>query len=105
MSWPRGALVCALLFAALGLKGCQIRPLYAPSAGEAGPQADLPAIAVDEPVSRVEQVFRNALLLSLRGGGDSAAARYSLIYRLTIRELEFAVVRGERLRQAAPPGH
>ncbi len=62
MSWPRGALVCALLFAAWGLSGCQIRPLYATSAGEAGPQADLPAIAVDEPVSREEQVFRNALL-------------------------------------------
>ena len=94
MWWPSGALVCVLLLAAMGLPGCQIRPLYAPSAGEAGPQADLPAIAVDEPVSRVEQVFRNALLLSLRGGGGGAApARYSLIYRLTIREQEIAVER------------
>ena len=93
MWWPRGALVAVLLLAAMGLSGCQIRPLYAPSAGDAGPQADLPAIAVDEPVSREEQVFRNALLLALRGGGDGAAARYSLIYRLTIREQEIAVER------------
>jgi LPS-assembly lipoprotein len=93
MWWPSGALVCVLLLAAMGLPGCQIRPLYATSAGEPGPQADLPAIAVDEPVSREEQVFRNALLLSLRGGGDGDAARYSLIYRLTIREQEIAVER------------
>ena len=92
MWWPRGALA-VLLLAATGLPGCQIRPLYATSAGEPGPQADLPAIAVDEPVSRVEQVFRNALLLALRGGGDGTAARYWLIYRLTIREQEIAVER------------
>ena len=90
---PRGALTCALLVATLGLAACQIRPLYAPAAGEVGPQADLPAIAVDEPISREEQVFRNALLLALRGGGGGASPRYSLVYRLTVREQEIAVER------------
>jgi LPS-assembly lipoprotein len=78
----------------LALSGCTVRPLYAPTAYEAGPQADLPAIAVDEPVSREEQVYRNALLFALQGGGGGEAPRYSLIYRLTLREQEIAVERG-----------
>ena len=90
---PRGALLCALLFATLGLSACQIRPLYAPTAFEAGPQADLPAIAVDPPVNREEQVYRNALLLALRGGAEGSTPRYSLVYRLTIREQEILVER------------
>jgi LPS-assembly lipoprotein len=90
---PRGALACALLVATLGLAACQFRPLYAPVAGEPGPQADLPAIAVDEPISREEQVFRNGLLLALRGGGHGASPRYALVYRLTVREQEIAVER------------
>jgi len=90
---PRGALLWALLLATFGFSGCQIRPLYAPTAFEAGPQADLPAIAVDPPVNREEQVYRNALLLALRGGAEGAAPRYSLVYRLTIREQEILVER------------
>jgi len=83
----------AALLAALLLAACQVRPLYAPAAGEAGPQADLPAIAVDEPISREEQVFRNALLFALRGGEAGESPRYGLVYRLTLRENEIAVER------------
>ena len=91
---PRGgALLCTLLLASLGLSACQIRPLYATAAGEPGPQVDLPAIAVDPPVNREEQVYRNALLLALRGGAEGAPPRYSLVYRLTIREQEILVER------------
>jgi LPS-assembly lipoprotein len=90
---PKGAVLCALLLATFGFSACQIRPLYAPTSFEAGPQADLPAIAVDPPVNREEQVYRNALLLALRGGAEGAAPRYSLVYRLTIREQEILVER------------
>ena len=92
MSWSSAlrALPLVLLF---GLAACQIRPLYsAPPGG--GPQADLPAIAVDEPISREEQVYRNALLFALRGGSAGETPRYSLVYRLTVREQEIAVERG-----------
>jgi LPS-assembly lipoprotein len=93
------ARVAGVFLLALGvpllLLACTIRPLYAPAAalGEAGPRADLPAILVDEPINREEQVFRNALLFGLRGGGDGGPAHYSLIYRMTLREREVAVER------------
>ena len=87
------AAATVLLLAALGLSACTVRPLYAPTATEAGPQADLPAIAVDVPVSREEQAFRNALLFALRGGGAGAAPRYGLSYRLTVGEQEILVER------------
>jgi LPS-assembly lipoprotein len=85
-------LLAGLFLAALA--GCTVRPLYAPAGFEAGPAADLPAIAVDEPVTREEQVLRNALLFGLRGGGAGEAPRYTLAYRLTILEREIAVERG-----------
>ncbi|HEX9904437.1 MAG TPA: LPS assembly lipoprotein LptE [Propylenella sp.] len=96
MSSARSILARAVLLPALliGLAACQLRPLYAPSAGSAGPQADLPAITVDTPLTRPEQVFRNALLFSLRGGGDGQSPRYGLVYRMTVREQEIAVERG-----------
>src|SRR5690606_10770864 len=82
----------AVLLAAAMLAACTVRPLY--STGGGGPQADLPAIAVAEPQTREEQVYRNALLFALRGGGEGATPRYGLIYRLTMREREIAVERG-----------
>ena len=82
----------------LALGACQVRPLYAPHP-TGGPQADLPAISVDEPVSRQEQVFRNALLFGLRGGGEGDPPRYELIYRLTIREQEILIEHSTRHAQ------
>ncbi len=101
MSWasrvPAGLLLGLLL---LGLAACQVRPLYAPSGLERGPMADLPAIAVDAPLTRQEQAFRNALLFGLRGGGAGEPSRYTLAYRLTIREQEIAVERGTGIPNA-----
>jgi hypothetical protein len=95
MSSPKAAVAAALIgLGLLGLAGCQVRPLYASAPGEAGPQADLPAISVDEPVSREEQVYRNALLFGLRGGADPALPRYTLAYRITVQEQGVAVERG-----------
>lgn len=95
MSWRRRAHAgLAALALAAALAGCTIRPLYAPVAGEAGPQADLPAIRVQESTTRPEQVFRNALLYGLRGGGDGTDARFGLVYRMTLSEQEIAIERG-----------
>jgi LPS-assembly lipoprotein len=95
MWWRERALFRAIaLSAVIGLAGCQVRPLYATAPGELGPQADLPAIAVEAPQGRTEQVYRNALLFRLRGGGDAAATRYTMVYRLTVRSQEIAVERG-----------
>jgi len=79
---------------ALGLAGCQVRPLYSTTATEAGPQADLPAISIQDATTRYEQVFRNALLFGLRGGGEGADPRYRLIFRMTVREQQLSVERG-----------
>jgi len=84
----------AALVLLVGLGACTVRPLYATGAGISGPQADLPAINVQQPTSRAEQTFRNALLFSLRGGSDGADTRYGLIYRMTVREQEIAIERG-----------
>ena len=84
----------ALVLLAASVSGCSVRPLYATGAGVSGPQADLPAINVQEPASRGEQVFRNALLFLLRGGGDGADTRYGLIYRMTVREQAIVIERG-----------
>ena len=91
----RGGLVAiALALGLAGLAGCQVRPLYSSGSGVPGPQADLPAISVDEPVSREEQVYRNELLFGLRGGGAGQPPRYALTYRTTVREQGLAVERG-----------
>ena len=94
--WLRERLVLTLaaLILVMGLSACTVRPLYSASIGEEGPQADLPAINVQEPTTRPEQVFRNALLFGLRNGGDGADTRYGLIYRMTVREQEIAIERG-----------
>ena len=78
---------------ALALCACTIRPLYSGGPTGVGPQADLPAIAIDVPVTREDQVFRNALNFDLRGGGEGAPIRYHLSYRLVIREREVGVER------------
>jgi LPS-assembly lipoprotein len=64
------------------------------STGAAGPQADLPAIDVQEPLARREQVFATRCSFWLTGGADSASARYGLLYRMRVREQEIAVERG-----------
>jgi LPS-assembly lipoprotein len=83
-----------VLAALVVLGGCTVRPLYATTATEAGPQADLPAINVQQPATRPEQVYRNTLLFGLRGGAEGAGTRYGLVYRMTVREQEIAVERG-----------
>ena len=103
MSWARSpswAVRAAVLAVALAvLSGCQVRPLYAPASAAAGPyaggpQADLSTIVIDPPRTRQEQTFRNALSFLLHGGREPAAARYDLVYRLTIRSQEIAIERG-----------
>jgi LPS-assembly lipoprotein len=95
MSWCERGLACALLlFAALSLAGCQLRPLYASAPGAPGPQSDLPSISVQPPQNRIEQVYRNALIFGLRGGGDGAPPRYELTYRISTRSQGIAVERG-----------
>lgn len=94
MSWLRVQSTAVFLAALVAMQACTVRPLYAPTArGELGPQADLPAISIVEPVDRVEQVFRNALLFALRGGAEGDTPRYELVFRLTIRDQEIAVER------------
>ena len=95
MSWAERRIVCALsLLLALGLAGCQVRPLYADAPGTPGPQADLPAISIESPSGRVEQVYRNALIFALTGGGNAADARYTLSYRMTINTRGIVTERG-----------
>ncbi len=86
--WPG---VAGLVLAVALLTGCQIRPLYAPDASGLSAREQLPAIAVDEPVTRQEQVFRNALLFGLRGGGEAASPLYRMNYRMTFDVQQLAI--------------
>jgi LPS-assembly lipoprotein len=85
-----------LALAATLLAGCQVRPLYAPDASGASARTQLPAIAVDEPATRPEQVFRNVLIFGLRGGGEAASSLYRMNYRMTfdVRQLAIEAVTG-----------
>ena len=94
MSSPRLALAALALAILAALGGCTIRPLYGTTSVESGPQADLPAINVQAPASRIEQVYRNTLLFGLSGGADAPDARYGLVYRMNVRQQEIAVERG-----------
>ena len=78
------------------MAGCQVRPLYALDASGVSASAQLPAIAVDEPVTRPEQVFRNTLIFGLRGGGEAASSLYRMNYRMTfdIQQLAIQLVTG-----------
>jgi LPS-assembly lipoprotein len=95
MWWGERSLLRPLALAALlALAGCQLRPLYATGPSGSAPQANLPAIAVEAPAGRIEQVYRNALLFGLRGGEEAPSPRYTLIYRMTLRSQGVAVERG-----------
>jgi LPS-assembly lipoprotein len=95
MSLPSRALAALALAALIALPGCTVRPLYATTpTGAGGPQADLPAIDVQTPITRTEQVYRNNLLFGLSGGADAPSPRYGLVYRMTVREQEIGVERG-----------
>ena len=88
--------ILGLALAAALLTGCQVRPLYAPDASGVSARSQLPAIAVDEPVTRQEQVFRNALIFGLRGGGEAASSLYAMNYRITseIQQLAIEAITG-----------
>jgi LPS-assembly lipoprotein len=95
MSSPRRILLACLAAASMiAMAGCQVRPLYAAGPDQPGPRADLPAIEVDQPLTRDEQVYRNALLLSFRGGSAGAPPRYTLSYRNTVQEQAVVLERG-----------
>ena len=94
MSWLRRAAAAIGLATVIAFGGCTVRPLYATGPGATGPQAELPAINVQAPATRIDQVYRNNLLFDLTGGADPPNASYGLVYRMTVREQEIAVERG-----------
>lgn len=94
MSWAERGARALLLLVLLALAGCQVRPLYATAPGAPGPAADLPAISVQPPGDRFDQVYRNALLFGLRGGGGGADPRYDLSFRTNTHAQAIAIERG-----------
>jgi len=84
MSWARGGRAAVALALALGLAACQVRPLYSTGPSGVAPQAALPAIDIEAPDDRPEQVFRNELAFTTGAGGAPPA--YQLVYTLAIAE-------------------
>jgi LPS-assembly lipoprotein len=67
----------ALVLAA-ALAGCGFRPLYGTRGSDPGAAAELRAIAIPEPKSRLEQLIRNDLLSTMRPAGQASADKYTL---------------------------
>ena len=67
----------ALVGAGLGLSACGFRPLYQGGVAS-GVAGELPAIAINDPSSRLEQAVRNELVFLFTGGGAPAAPRYRM---------------------------
>ena len=85
-----GLLAVAVLAATFVLAGCNVSPLYGPTLEGSPLAADLAAISIDSPNSRVEQVIRNKLIFDFTGGAEAASApRYDL--RLTANVSEALV--------------
>ncbi|SEQ54037.1 LPS-assembly lipoprotein [Faunimonas pinastri] len=92
MSWRNAKWAVPALCLMVALGGCQVRPLYAAGPdGKSGAAANMPAIQVDAPGNRVEQVFRNTLLFGIRGGAEAPETRYHMTYQLNLHEQDAAV--------------
>jgi len=93
----RMTVLLAALAAGLVLSGCQVRPLYGSgtssdiAGGNSSVRQSLRQIDIADPRDRPEQVFRNALLFNLQGGGGEAETRYRLTYRLVMREQQIGL--------------
>lgn len=93
-------LVLALLGSVLALSGCQVRPLYADAStgsisadGAPSTRQSLREIDIADARDRQEQVFRNALVFNLQGGGGPAEVNYRLTYRMAVQEQRIALER------------
>lgn len=84
----------APLAAALALGGCNVSPLYGPTLEGRPLAADLAAISVEAPASRVEQVITNKLMFEFNGGAEPAVApRYGLRVSATVSETPVGTTR------------
>ncbi len=79
----RRALLSALGIGALGLAGCQVRPLYGDQdlalGGRSATASALASISIDPPTDRTTQLVRNELFFGIDSGSAPA------IYRLALR--------------------
>jgi LPS-assembly lipoprotein len=74
----RRAVIAALASAGV-LAGCGFRPLYGTGGDEPGTAAELQAIAIPEPKTRLEQLIRNDLLSAMRPVGTATEDKYTLV--------------------------
>ena len=83
-----------LLALAVGMAGCQVRPLYSDAASVTSPgvaNAALGSIGINEPKDRVSQEVRNQLIFGLTGGaGEPASPAYMLDLGVTKRTVGVA---------------
>ena len=87
-----GAILCLALWVVL-LSACGFRPLYAPTADDESPVADLAAVAVERIDDRPGQELRNQLVDLLNPGRLQVPMRYRLDIRLEEELNELAVER------------
>lgn len=74
----RAAIVAAI---AVCLPACSFRPLYGTGGADSGTAAELQAIAIPEPKTRLEQLIRNDLISTMRPAGTAAPDKYTLVLR------------------------
>jgi LPS-assembly lipoprotein len=73
----RGAIVA--IFSASALAGCGFRPLYGSRGIGPGTAAELEAITIPEPKTRLTQLIRNDLLSTMRPVGTTTREKYTLV--------------------------
>jgi len=84
MSWRETRRPALLVVAALMLASCQVRPLYAPEASEAGAPARLAAVQIKPVTTREAQQVRNQLVFLLNGGaGEPDQAPHAVSLAVT----------------------
>ncbi|WP_075214201.1 LPS assembly lipoprotein LptE [Mongoliimonas terrestris] len=93
---PAGRRTAAILLGlAVAVSGCQVRPLYAPTATGAGADstvvAELSAIGIEPLRDRLGQSLVNELIFALRGGAALTDPRYRLRLIVTSRKSELAI--------------
>ncbi|MGL4489084.1 MAG: LPS assembly lipoprotein LptE [Rhizobiaceae bacterium] len=102
----RKATIAVSVLLAIGVSGCQVRPLYSdasPSASGVSTPAALKSVAVTEAKTRYGQEVRNQMIFLLGGGaGEASSPAYNLELGVTEQVISSASVQVDTSQTGQP---